>query len=206
MRKALILRFFKELDQELKQPVDIILTGAAAGSLLGVVRPSLDIDFEIRPRTARRPARFSGIRDTIERVAEKVGVAVNYSEDIRHWSMIDSLDYRKSALNYRTFGRLRLKIMEPAHWTIGKMSRFLEVDIRDVVQMIKRKRLKPEKLISLWARALRSSALSLNLGIFRGNVIHFIKRHGRRVWGESFDPEKSVVLFEKSTRLKSGNK
>ena len=206
MKKTLILRFFKELDRELKCPAEIILTGAAAGSLLGVVRPSLDIDFEIRTRAAKRTENFSGIRNAIQKAAEKAGIAVNYSEDIGHWSMIDLLDYRQSALPYRQIGRLHLKVMEPSHWTIGKMGRFLEMDIRDMIRMIKRKKLKPEGLITLWARALRSSPLSLNLEIFSRNVTYFIRHCGKRVWGKAFRADKMMTLFEKTAGIKKEEK
>lgn len=37
MKKAVIHQFFKELDQELGRPAEVILTEAAAGSLLGKV-------------------------------------------------------------------------------------------------------------------------------------------------------------------------
>jgi len=198
MKKALIRRFFKELDQELRKPAEIILTGAAAGSLLGVVRPSLDIDFEIRLKQRKRQASQLETRKAIQRIAEKVGVAVNYSENIGHGSMIDLLDYRKTALPYLRAGQLHIRIMAPAHWTIGKMARFLEVDIRDMIRMIRRKKLRPEELIALWSKALRSSPLSLELGSFSRNVIYFMRHYGKQVWGRKFDAEKGIALFNRS--------
>lgn len=202
MKKALIRRFFKELDQELQKPAEVILTGAAAGSLLGVVRPSLDIDFEIRLKQSRKRKNLFEARDVIQQIARKVGVAVNYSEDIGHWSMINLLDYRKTALSYFKAGQLNVRIIAPEYWTIGKMARFLEVDIRDMVRMIKRKKLKPKKLISLWGRSLRSSPLSLELGSFNRNVIYFIKHYGKKIWGRRFDTEKEIALFKKSAQLR----
>ena len=120
--------------------------------------------------------------------------------------MIHLLDYRQSALAYRQIGRLRLKVMEPAHWTIGKMGRFLEVDIRDVIRMTQRKKLKPEKLIGLWGRALHSSPLSMNLGIFGRNVTYFIKHYGKHVWGKDFNADKMIALFEKTAGIQKEKK
>ncbi len=200
MKKNIILKFFKELDGELNQPAEIILTGAAAGSLLGVSRPSLDIDFEIHMISAKIK-NFSDLLDPIEKAAKKAAIAVNYSENIGHWSMIDLLDYRQSALAYQTIGRLKIFLMAPSYWTIGKMGRFLEVDIRDVMRMIKRKELKPEKLIHLWGRALRSSPVSLNKGMFRRNVVYFIQQYGKRLWGKAFDADKMTTLFEKTAGI-----
>ena len=202
MKKALIYHFFRELDQELGRPAEIILTGAAAGSLLGVLRPSMDIDFEIRIKSRKNRNHLLKIKDTIQTVAEKVGIAVNFSENIGHWSMINLLDYQKRALPYWKIGKLDIKIMDPAFWTIGKMSRFLEVDIHDILRMIKRKRLKPDALIPLWGRAFRSSPLSLELGNFHRNVAYFITRYGKRVWGRKFDPERGLCQFKKSGRIK----
>lgn len=201
MKKALIHRFFKELDQELGRPAEVILTGAAAGSLLGVVRPSMDIDFQIKVRWGRKRPELSEVREAIQRAAEKTGVAVNYSEDIGHWSMINFLNYSQTALSYGRIGQLRIQIMGPKHWTIGKMGRFLELDIRDILRVIQRRKLKSDRLISLWGRALRSSPLSLELGTFRRNVIYFIERYGKKAWGRTFARDRAIRLFKKSAGI-----
>lgn len=202
MRKALIHRFFRELDRELGRPAEIIVTGAAAGALLGVVRPSVDIDFEIRPKSWPKAGGPFELREAIQRAAQRTKIAVNYSEDIGHWSMIDLLDYRRTARPYRVIGRLRVKIISPEYWTIGKMGRFYQADLRDVLRMTQRKRLKPKTLLPLWGRALRSSPLSPALGSFRRNVTYFIEHYGRKIWGKDFDPQKGVALFEKTAGIK----
>ena len=48
MKRQQIDRFFKVLDAALRRPAEVILIGAGAASLMGHIRPSLDIDFEIR--------------------------------------------------------------------------------------------------------------------------------------------------------------
>ena len=202
MQRALIHRFFKELNQELKRPADVILTGAAAGSLLGVGRSSLDIDFQIKILPGKKRTNSFEVRNAIQRAAEKIGIAVNYSEDIGHWSMIDLMDYEKTSLPCPRVGQLHIRIMAPGHWTIGKMARFLEVDIQDVQRIIKRREIKSGDLIPLWGRAFRSSRLSLELGIFRRNVAYFIKRYGKRVWGKKFGTEKGIALFQSSCGIK----
>lgn len=201
MKKVLINRFFRELDRELDKRAEVIVTGAAAGSLLGVARPSLDIDFEIRIHSSGGPAHFAHCRDAIERAAQKTGIAVNYSEDIGHGSMIDLLDYRKQALPYQQIGKLQIRLMSPEYWTIGKMDRFLEVDLRDILRMIKRRQLKSQRLISLWGRALTASPLSLNSGSFSRNVTHFIERYGKKIWGRDFDTDRAVILFKKTAGI-----
>ena len=201
MQKAFIHRFFKELEREFGKPAEVILTGAAAGSLLGVNRPSMDIDFEIRVGRGRRELDQTPVRIAIQKIVDRLGVAANYSDDIGHWSMINLLDYRKKAFSYLKMGKLHIRLMKPEYWTIGKMGRFLEIDLRDVIRMIRGKKLKPGSLIPLWGRALRASPLSPDLDNFRRNVTHFIERYGKRAWGKKFDAKESVLLFEKSAGI-----
>ncbi len=169
---------------------------AAAGALYGNVRPSLDLDFEIQLR-GKKPARGK-IDSAIKNASSHAGLAVNYSEDIGHWSMIEYLDYRKKAVSYKRIGKLNVKLMAPEYWTIGKMTRFLAVDIVDLVKVIKKKRLKSGALIKLWGRALRKSRLSEASGRFRDHVLYFLKHYGKRVWGRDFDPEQSILSFKRS--------
>lgn len=206
MKRSLIDRFFTELDRELARPAEIILTGAAAGSLLGQIRPSVDIDFEIHVRDSSKGLPQTEVPEAIQKASAKTGVAVNYAEDISHWSMIDYLDYRKTALPYQRIGRLRIRLMAPGHWTIGKMARFLNIDIKDILKIIKTRKLKAEKLISLWSRALVSSPLSLASGQFRDHVIDFLENYGKSAWGKNFEREQGVALFRRLAKIKYPSK
>lgn len=199
MKRSFIERFFRELDGEWGRPAEIILTGAAAGALLGHVRSSVDIDFEIRTKKHTDVS----LDEVIRKVSEKTGIPANYSEDISHWSMIDFLDYRKRSLPYKRIGKLRIKLMAPEYWTIGKMGRFVEPDIRDLVSVIKKRKLAARRLIQLWSRALRSSPLSLASKEFRDHVIDFLKNYGRSAWGKKFEAEKAVALFRRLARIES---
>lgn len=198
MKRSFVDRFFRELDREWRRPAEVILTGAVAGSLFGHVRPSVDIDFEIR--AARRTGGLLG--DVIRRISEKTGVTVNYAEDISHGSMISYLDYRRKALPYKRIGRLEIQLMAPRYWTIGKMARFLELDIRDLVEVIRKKGLSADGLARLWGKALARSPLSLASGQFRDHVIYFFERYGKSVWGKGFDGSPAVRSFKKSAGWK----
>src|SRR3989338_8287822 len=116
MRKNLIDLFFYQLGREMKAPAEVILTGAAAGSLMGNVRQSIDIDFEIRPKKKADPEYALYLQNLIEKIASRFGIATNYSEDINRWSMIDYLDYRKTATPYKKMGKLNVRIMAPEYW------------------------------------------------------------------------------------------
>jgi hypothetical protein len=203
MRKNIVDLFFGELDRRLSTPASVILTGAAAGMLYGNVRPSADIDFEIRFENKKRTVlQDEALEELIRAVSSKLGIAANYSDDIGHWSMIDYLDYRKKSRPYKQIGQLSVHLLAPEYWTIGKMARFMEIDVDDVVKVVQKKRLRAKPLISLWARALRASPLSLAKGQFRRNIESFLSRNGTKLWGKSFDSEKAIAEFTKLAGLR----
>jgi hypothetical protein len=199
MKRHQIDRFFQILDRELDQAADVILVGASAGSLMGHVRPSLDIDFEIRIKG--KGSKSGEVRRRLQAAALKAsalaGVAVNYSENVGGWSRLNYLDYRKTAVPYKRIGKLEIKLIAPEYWTIGKMARFLDIDVNDMIKIIRRKKLKPERLLLIWAKSIRSSDLCLELGNFRNNVLHFLKRYGPGIWGRQFDFKKKEERFKK---------
>ena len=192
MRKRQIDFFFKELDKTLDRKAEIILLGASAGSLMGHIRPSFDIDFEIRLRGKSKKDKKT-VEEKILKTAQKARVAVNFSENVDHWSMVSYLDYRKTALPYKKIGKLNVKLIAPAYWTIGKMARYYALDAKDIAAIIRRKELKPRPLVKLWRRALNSSDLSLELGQFKKHALHFLKTYGRNLWGKNFN----YPLYEK---------
>jgi hypothetical protein len=105
-----IERFFKILAQELDGPATAILTGAAAGAILGRVRPSLDIDFAIE--TARRQPRYwAKVEDAVRRAEKRAGIPAQFAEDIDRWGMITLLDYKRRSRPYRRFGELQVNVM-----------------------------------------------------------------------------------------------
>jgi len=103
--------------------------------------------------------------------------------------MIDYLDYREKAVPYKKIGKINIKLMSPPYWTIGKISRYLEIDINDLIKVIKTKDLNPDTLIDLWRRALKKSPLSLKCGEFRDHIKHFVHAYGKKIWGKNFDAE-----------------
>ncbi len=204
MKKNIVDLYFLELDRALPGAASVILTGAAAGAIYGHIRPSVDIDFEIRLKGKKRTQSQDEIlQDSIGEVSSRLGIAANYSDNISRWSMIDYLNYRQSAIPYKKIGRMDIRLMAPEHWTIGKMARFLEIDVKDIVKVIQKKRLRAAPLISLWARALRASPLSLAKGHFRRNVEGFLIMHGKKLWGKAFDGEKAINNFRRLAGLKT---
>lgn len=201
MRKKEIDSFFETLDKELGLPADVILTGAAAGSLLGNVRPSVDIDFQMKLRG--KTSENMGLRseEAVQKTSEKTGIAVNFSESFARWGMISLLDYEKHALPYKAIGRLDIKILSPDYWTIGKMGRFYSIDVQDIIAITRKHALDASHLIKLWAKALHDSPPSLARKDFYDHVIYFLKKYGSKIWGKNFDAEKVAKDFDKLVHI-----
>ena|SRR3989338_11027736 len=197
MNRRQIDRFFKVLDAALDRPAEIILIGAGAASLMGHVRPSLDIDFEIRYSRMRAAGERDRLQEAIRKASNQTGLAVDYSEHVSHWSMIDFADYRQTAVPYQRIGKLKIKIIAPAHWTIGKMGRFYELDIQDMVQILRKNKVPAASVIRVWTKALKKSALSLELGQFREHVHYFLRHYAKKIWGARANSEMLIQTFEK---------
>ncbi len=192
MEPRRIDRFFHTLAKHLKQPATVILTGAAAGSLFGHVRPSADVDFGIR-LTHRRPMDLAAVERAMTRTIEETGIPANYAEEIGRWSSVSLLDYRRHVRFYRRVGSIRVYLLDPAYWSIGKVARYLESDILDLVAVLRAQKVPARRLIILWAKALRASPLSPALTAFREQAEAFLRSHGRTVWGKRFDPNQAIA-------------
>lgn len=189
-----IQRFFRTLAQAWPSAARIILTGAAAGSLLGRVRPSVDVDFAVRlPR--RTPEAWRDFEAAVARTTQLTGIHTNYAEDIDRWGSISLLNYARHTRPYRTFGKLEVRLLDPAYWSIGKLSRYLDPDVRDLVAVLRRQRIPVDRLIRLWAQALRKRPRSLATTQFCRQAEHFLRAHGRVIWGHTFDAVDAVRRF-----------
>jgi len=200
MNQRQIDRFFRVLARELDESATVILTGAAAAALWGHVRPSVDIDFAIR--LARRgQARWRKIEEAVDRTVKLTGIQANYAEDIDRWGPITLLDYWRHTLPYRRFGRLNVCLLDPAYWSIGKISRYLDPDVHDLAAVLKHRHIPATRLVHLWARALRKSPPSMACLQFRKQGEHFLGTYGRTIWGRRFDPEQAIRHFLREAGL-----
>lgn len=201
MDRAQIDRFFRVFSAALDEPATVVLTGAAAGSLWGNIRPSRDVDFAVRPRRES-----AGVWEKIDRaVAEAVkrtGISADYAKEIDRWGTITLLDYWKTARSYRRFGKLTVRLMDPAHWSIGKLGRYLEPDVADLIDVFSRHKVSFTRLARLWGRALRESPPSSDCFQFRRQAEHFLRAHGRKVWGKGFNSDRAVRLFREAAGIR----
>ncbi len=200
MTRAQIDRFFRVLAVQLGQKAVVLVTGAAAAAIWGRVRPSVDIDFAVR-MTRRGENAWEAFEQAVARTVGLTGVQANYAEDLDHWGLITLLDYRRHTRSYRRFGALEVRLLDPTYWSIGKMTRYLDPDVRDMVQVFKRQRVPADRLVRLWGRALRRSPRSIVLSQFRRQVEHFLRTHGHAIWGRKFDAERALRRFYKEAGI-----
>ena len=172
--------FFKRLSKFITEDIDIYLLGGCALIILDASRTTQDIDFEIRGAN----------NETIERIQQfcnEENIPINFSEDAGKWGMISISDNRKTALPYDKFGKITVKILDPFDMSIGKIERFTDIDIQDVIFLIKKFSMKPEELLTAWAKALNRSTKSEKTFLFRKQVESFIITYSKKTWGTEAD-------------------
>lgn len=191
--------FFEALDKEVGRPIKVILTGAMAGVILGHIRPSMDIDFEIEFTSGGEPSEevMEGIEVAIRSASKKTKLPAQYSENIQGWSQISFLDYREKSILYKKIGKIEVRLMSPEHWTIGKMARYLELDKMDIAFILKKHPIPPERIIAVWGEALKKSMRSDRSREFRDHVLDFLKTEGKKIWKSSFDANTASEQFKK---------
>jgi len=206
MNRKQIDKFFLAVSKNIKDipkgKIKIILTGAAAGTLMGGSRPSIDIDFSIE--YAQKYTQY--VESAVKQASSITGIAANFSEDIDRWSQITFLDYKQHTIPYKTFGAVEVSILSPAYWSIGKITRYLDPDVDDLVRVLKSNSISAKTLAKLWGKALLESPRSTASFAFKIHVEHFFKAYGSVIWGEGFDSDNCISIFWKSCVKKNKTK
>lgn len=195
-----IERFFTILSAELDAVAKVYLTGAAAAALWGRVRPSVDIDFglELPPRSK---ITWADAHAAVTRASVRTGIPASVAADIDRWGMITLLDYRRTSVRHLRIGRLDLRLLHPTTWSIGKLTRFLDPDVRDVVEVFRRQKVPARAAAPVWGKALRASPASTSQFQFRRNVEVFFRTEGKTVWGKTFDADAAIGWFHVAARI-----
>jgi len=195
MRKGDIDRFFREAAKEIRTPVRIYLTGGIASWFLGGDRPTEDIDFGLRASEGK----WMEVEGVIQGVSRKLGIPVQFSEDIGRWGMIGILDYEKGARLYKRFGKVSVYLLDVGVWSVGKMNRYYQSDVDDLRAVLKKQRPDSGKLVTIWARALRESPRSSSSVLFVKTVEDFLKNYGQEIWGSRFNSEETTRKFRQTS-------
>ncbi len=201
MDKRQINNFFRIVDTEFKGNARIILTGAAAGTILGRTRQSMDVDFAIELKTLN-DENWEKLGSAIQKAEKETGIQADYTEDIDRWGMITLLDYRKNTSLYKKYGKLSLYVLNPAYWSIGKMTRFINPDIQDMIQVFGKNKVPPSELARVWGKALKESPRSTKLIQFRRQVEGFLESYGVIIWGKGFNSTETIRQFHRSAGIK----
>ncbi len=205
MRKQEVIRYFRILSKIYKRPCRVILTGAALGTVYGGVRATFDIDFALKMKSNSRKRReedWQAFADAIAKTTLRTGIAAQYAEDIDRWSSITYLDYENRTRLFKKFGSIEIRVLDPVYWAIGKLTRYLSPDIRDLIQILGRTKTPWRKLAQIAGRALRMSPKSTACFLFRMNVEDFLKSYGTQIWSKTFDSELAIRHFHKAAHIK----
>jgi hypothetical protein len=192
--------FFAALAERVPCRLKLILTGGAEALLLGSTRPTGDLDFGIVLMTpaAVHEQQWTEVEAAIAEASRVAGVTVQYSTDIDRWSAITMPGYQRHTRLYRQYGRVRVHLLEPIYWAVPKLARYLDTDSADIQAVLRAQGVKPEALARLCGRALRASPRSTAQFSFRRHVEHFLRTHGPAIWGEEFDAEAAVRVFQRA--------
>ncbi|HSA59266.1 MAG TPA: hypothetical protein VLJ37_06230 [bacterium] len=182
MNRKDIDRFFAEVARLHRQPLDIYLTGGIASWFLGGNRPTRDIDFAVSDGSEE-------LTHKLDQVSRDLGIPIQYSDDIQRWGMINVPDIYAGAIRHKKFGSVTVYLLAPEKWAIGKLNRYLESDLEDLVAVFRKKKPDLQKTLEYWKCALRESPASTQQGLFKQQVNHFLKHHGKSIWGKTC-PEK----------------
>jgi len=126
------------------------------------------------------------------------GITPQFSEDIERWSSI-TFPNKKSTL-YKQIGNVELRLLDPSVWAIGKLTRFLPHDERDLRIVLRKNKSDPKYLARFWGRALGLSGMSSTQDMFRRQVLLFFKLYARSLWGPSTHPDELKTLFLQSAQ------
>jgi hypothetical protein len=191
--------FFALLSKRISFPVTVLLTGGGAAILTGVSRATQDLDFQIT-LTQTSATRRETLQKAISEVETKTGIMAQYDTAIETWSAIAWPSPRPKFSNYRRFGSIQVRILDPLWWSVGKIARYLSYDVSDVITVFKRMKVPPEEAMRAWGKALGRSPLSNMQSIFKRQAFDFVARHGRTVWGPRIHAESLQELFLTTAR------
>jgi len=195
MKKSDLDKFFLEVEKRLQQPVEIYLTGGVLAWFYGGVRPTLDIDFALKTG-----GKWEEASRVLREVGQRLGIPLEYSEDISRWGMIGYSNFTEGARLYKKFGALSVYTLDPLVWSVGKLSRYTADDLSDLLAVFKKQKPDPDKVVRVWAQALLESPRSTEHHLFVKKVEDFLSFHGKEIWGKSFDFSKRIEDFRARLR------
>lgn len=201
MKKKEIDHFFHQLSSKTKIRAQIYLTGGIASLFLGGNRATQDIDFAVLAKK-----NWEEISRSIIEVSQKLAIPVEFTEDISRWGMIGFPEFERDAIFYKNFGSIKVYILDPIIWSVGKMSRYTLDDLQDIEKVFKKNKVTPDKVIKIWAEAFLKSPNSSEKNLFIKKVEDFLKHSGQAIWGKKLPVDQTFNSFLRLVQLKKLSK
>ncbi|HCU24743.1 MAG TPA: hypothetical protein DF383_06980 [Deltaproteobacteria bacterium] len=197
MKRSQLDKYFREVGAKAPAPLRIYLTGGVLAWFYGKVRPTQDLDFALKTH-----ASWDEVSTLLKTAALQEGIAVEFSEDISRWGMVGYSHYEKGARLYKSFGKLKVFLLDPVAWSVGKLSRYTSDDLADLVSVFRKQKPPLSAALRIWTQALLESPPSSEQGLFIKKVGDFLSRHGKDIWGRKFSAEKTLQNFHLLLRRK----
>ena len=161
---------------------------------MGGTRATYDVDFEVTPKNPKADleAFFHKTRD----ITDRTGIGVEFGTSVERWSELTLLDYTQHKRPFKRYGTLAVYVLEPPYWAIGKVARYWDQDIQDMISVFSHEKTDPKNLAGVWQRVLKESQPSTVLFNLKKQMRHFFKTHGPKIWGKALMLEKILPLFE----------
>jgi hypothetical protein len=129
---------------------------------------------------------WGAFEKAVHQAESETGIGTQFSENIDRWSQVSYLDYRKHLKKYKKFQQIEVFLLNPYFWSIGKITRYWDSDIQDMIAVFKKEKVDPVQLAKLWRQALQQSPRSTELFLTKQHVVQFFTTYGARIWGDSF--------------------
>jgi hypothetical protein len=186
-------QFLTELASRWNKPLRLILTGAWAVVPWTSVRATYDVDFEVNGLDAADAEDFGAATRAAGNV---VGLVAEYTTDLDRWGMITMLDYRDHTHAYKRVGQLDVQVLDPKHWSIGKINRFIDTDIHDLICVFTAIRIDPLELAQFWQQAICSSIVSTQQLSTKKHARDFFKQYGKEIWNDALSLQQVALIFD----------
>jgi len=186
--------FFETLAGAYPEPVDILLIGGAAALLMGGTRATYDIDFEVRPKNPK--ADLETFFHKTREIADRTGIGAQFGTSVERWSELSLLDYAEHKRPFKKYGSLAVYLLEPPYWAIGKVARYWDQDIQDMISVFSHEKTDAQALAGIWRGVLKESQPSTVLFNLKKQMQHFFKTYGPGIWGRSLPLDKILPLLK----------
>jgi len=189
MIKSDIDAYFHALSLEWSYPTRIILNGDAYAHILTKAKVGDDLSFEIKT------VHIQKLVNALFQIGHRLNLQVDFTENIQNGSPITYLDYRSHLRPYKSFKNIKVFLLHPSYWSLGKIVRYHDQDIMEMISVFEKWRPGESALAALWKQAMDASPKSTTLYQIPKSAFHFFRKYGVTVWGKGFSLNRIMEYF-----------